>query len=138
PLMGGLYRAGAAARDGITEGKSLLCAHVLLRLNVGERASKLWRDYHEEVNHSDGVRGPVLFRPDESRHGRGECSWKGEGREGRASDVARRTDQAGTQRGASSYREGRRRAGVWRGWHAQGRQAGDQRLYLHPDGDESP
>src|SRR5205809_3479431 len=75
--MGGLYRAGAAARDGITEGKSLLCAHVLLRLIVGERASKLWRDYHEEVNHSDGVRGPVLFRPDESRHGRENVQGKG-------------------------------------------------------------
>src|SRR5713101_9214304 len=117
--MGGLYRAGAAASDGITEGKSLLCAHVLLWLNVRERASKRWKEHNDEVNHSDGVRGCVLSRPDESRHGRRERSGKGEGREGRAIDVPGRTNQAGTQCGASSYREGLRCAGVWHRWQAQ-------------------
>src|SRR5438034_10681861 len=102
--MGGLYRAGAAARDGITEGKSLLCAHVLLRLNVGERTSKLWGDYHDEVNHSHGLCRRLVSRPGHPCHSRRET---GEIWEGCEIHVARRTDQAGTQRGASSYREGR-------------------------------
>src|SRR5256885_1638215 len=111
-------------------------------LSPGRRCSKhptfLWRDHHDEVTHAYGVRSRVRSRPGECRHGRSENSGEGEGREGGAIDVPGRTDHAGPQCGASSHREGRRRAGVWRGWQAQGGQAGHQWRYLHPNGDESP